>query len=126
MQRGKGSKLISILIKLYSSPVGLLLVTVLFMLEAILIQPETFEAYSLTLHGYLVGLLSFIFGFSFIYSGESFWQTVNKWKLMYLLSGVGLFVVRYGVFDLEAPELLQGPGVKYVDICSLWLFILLP
>lgn len=36
--------------------------------------PESYALYALTLHGFFLGLLAFLFGFCFIFSGDKFWQ----------------------------------------------------
>lgn len=54
--------------KLFSTPWGLLLVVAAFVLEAMLVKPQVYETYAMTLHGFLIGLLAFLFGFCFISS----------------------------------------------------------
>jgi hypothetical protein len=112
---------------LFRSPLGLLLIIVVFILEAILVNPETFETYSFTLHGFLLGALAFLFGFLGIYSGNAFWQTLLKWRWVLISMAVILFVVRLIVFDLKAPNYLMpvesyswifavfGFGYKYLN-----------
>ncbi len=52
--------------KLFSQPWGLLVVVLAFVLEAILVKPQTYETYAMTLHGFVMGLLAFLFGFIFL------------------------------------------------------------
>ncbi|MEA3462156.1 MAG: acyltransferase family protein, partial [Bacteroidota bacterium] len=94
--------------RLFSSPMGLLFITSAFVVEAILIKPESFETYSMTLHGFLLGLLAFLFGFVVVQSGEGFWQTVKRWRWVLLLLAVALYVVRLIEFDLMAPNYLKA------------------
>lgn len=101
---------------LYRSPLGLLLVSVSFIVEALILAPETYETYSLTLHGYFIGLLSFLFGFSFVYAGSSFWDTVRKWRWVILSLAVCLFVIRFISFDLQSPVYLKAFE------SNLWIF----
>jgi len=91
---------------LYGNPLGLLLIVVSFILEAILVKPETYETYSMTLHGFLLGLLAFLFGFCCIQSGNAFWQTILKWRWLFLSIAVMLFLVRFIEFQLKAPNYL--------------------
>ena len=63
-----------------------------------------------------LGLLAFLFGFICVFTGEGFWQTVKKWKWILLLMAVGLFVIRYLVYDLQAPDYL-----KAIE-SNLWIF----
>lgn len=91
---------------LFRNPLGLLLIVAAFILEAVLVNPETYETYSKTLHGFLIGLLAFIFGFCFIFSGNTFWQTILKWRWLFLSIAVILFLVRLIQFELKAPNYL--------------------
>jgi peptidoglycan/LPS O-acetylase OafA/YrhL len=115
LKNGKG-RVRKSLTAIYSSPMGLLLTTAVFVLEALLINPETFETYSMTLHGFLLGLLAFFFGFIFILTGETFWQTVKKWRWVLLAIAVALFLVRHFVFNLQAPGYY-----KALESC-MWIF----
>ena len=101
---------------IFRSPLGLLLIMLAFVAEVLLIQPESFETYSMTLHGFLLGLLAFLFGFMGVFTGEGFWHTVSRWKWVMLMMAVALFVIRLQVFDLEAPNYF-----KAVE-SNLWIF----
>lgn len=94
--------------KLYSNPLGLLLIVVFFILEVLLIKPEIYEMYAMTLHGFLLGMLAFLFGFSCVLSGNEFWQTVLKWKWLFLSMAVILYPVRLSEFGLKAPNYLMA------------------
>jgi peptidoglycan/LPS O-acetylase OafA/YrhL len=104
------------LVKVFSGPLGLLLILAAFVIEVLLMKPEVFETYYLTLHGFLLGLLAFLFGFICVFTGDGFWQTVKRWKWEMLFMAVALFVVRYYVHDLEAPDYL-----KAIE-SNLWIF----
>lgn len=93
---------------LFRSPLGLLFITGAFVVEALLLRPESYETYSMTLHGFLLGLLAFLFGFIVVYTGEVFWQTAKRWKWVLLLLAVALFAVRLMKFDLLAPNYLKA------------------
>jgi hypothetical protein len=93
---------------MYGHPIGILGMVVPFVLEAMIIQPDGFEMYAMTLHGFLLGLLTFFFGFTCIHCGTSYWETVRKWRWMYLIIAVLLFLVRAGVFELKAPNYLMA------------------
>jgi glucan biosynthesis protein C len=92
--------------KLFSQPWGLLVVVLVFVLEAILVKPQTYETYAMTLHGFVMGLLAFLFGFIFIYSGEAFWNNVRKWRWLSLSFAILLFLLRYIEFQMVAPRYL--------------------
>ena len=104
--------------KLFRTPLGLLVVLAAFVIEAIWVNPEVYETYAKTLHGFLLGLLAFLFGFLFIQSGDLFWQTVKRWRWIFLTLAVILFVVRYLEFQLQAPNYL-----KAIE-SNLWIFSL--
>ena len=116
LKKNKNGKLSSSLKGLFQSPLGLVLITATFVLEAILLKPETFETYSMTLHGFLLGMLAFLFGFICVFTGDGFWQTVKRWKWILLLMAVALFVVRLRVYDLQAPNYF-----KAIE-SNLWIF----
>lgn len=92
--------------KLFSKPWGLLVVVLAFVLEAMLVESLSYETYAMTLHGFVMGLLAFLFGFLFIYSGEAFWNTVRKWRWLTFSFALLLFLLRYIEFQLVAPRYL--------------------
>ena len=53
-----------------------------------------------------MGMLAFLFGFLIIYSGENFWKIVLKLRWFLISSAVSLFLLRYYLFDLKAPDYL--------------------
>jgi len=89
-----------------SNPLGPLLVTVFFILEVVLVNPGIFEMYAQTWHGFFIGLLAFLFGFLFVYSGKAIWNTLLKWRWFYLALAIGLYLVRFLIFDLKSPGYL--------------------
>lgn len=91
---------------LFSNPLGLLLITGSFVLEAMVVNPDSFELYVMTLHGFLLGILAFFFGFIIVYSGSIFWQTVCKWRWLFLSFAMILFSIRLTEFELKAPNYL--------------------
>lgn len=116
LKRNPEGKVKQALKKLYSTPLGLVLVIAPFVLEAILLRPESFETYAMTLHGFLLGLLAFFFGFSFVYAGDSFWNTIVKWRFMLLFLALALYMVRLLAFELQGPHYLTA-----IESC-LWVF----
>ena len=102
--------------KLFSNPLGLLLIVVAFMLEAVLLNPEAYEMYAMTWHGFFLGLLAFLFGFSFVFSGNTFWPTILKWRWLFIILALTLFVTRYVQFELKAPNYLMA-----IESC-MWIF----
>ena len=65
-------------------PVGIYIFVIPFIAEATLVNPEYFESYAQTPHGFWVGLLAFCCGFIFISLKDDFWQAVQKIKFLAL------------------------------------------
>ncbi|WP_234573285.1 acyltransferase family protein [Rhodohalobacter sp. 614A] len=108
LKRHENGMLRAWLQKVFSHPFGLLIIVIAFMLEAVIVQPETFEQYAMTLHGFFIGLLAFFFGFCFVLSGEIFWQTVLKWRWLFLILAVSFYIYRIIEFNLQAPLYLMA------------------
>lgn len=112
---------------LMSHPAGPLLITIFFMVETLVVKPQIFALYAQTWHGFFLGLIAFFWGFMLVYSGKAFWQTVLKWRWLYLGLAVVLYAVRYLYFEMEAPGYLMalesncwifsvfGFGYKYLN-----------
>ncbi len=116
LKRNENSRIHSLLKKLFSTPLGLLVVVAAFVLEALLVNPRIYETCASTLHGFILGLLAFLFGFIFIYSGEAFWQTIRKWRWVSLSVAVLLFLIRYIEFQMKAPHYLLAME------SNMWIF----
>ncbi len=91
-----------------NNPLGPLAISVFFVAEAVLVKPQLFTMYAETVHGYILGLLAFFFGFLFVYSGKVFWQTVLKWKWLYVGLAVVLYTIRLLVFETNSPGYLMA------------------
>jgi hypothetical protein len=110
---------------LMENPVGPLAISLFFVLESLIVKPQVFEMYAETWHGFFLGLLAFFFGFLFVYSGKSFWQTVLRWRWFYL----ALAAVLYSFRLMEVPSIdffmaiesncwifgIFGLGYKYLN-----------
>lgn len=116
LKKNESGKVSRGLKRLFGTPLGLLSIIGVFVMEAMLLQPETFETYSMTLHGFLLGLLAFLFGFIIVHSGEAFWKMVSKWRWLLLLMAAALYTFRLIEFDLLAPNYL-----KAIE-SNLWIF----
>ena len=106
LKRNEHGKIHKWLEKLFRNPLGLLLIIIIFILEAILVRPEIYETYAMTLHGFLLGLLAFLIGFLCIYSGKYFWNNVLKWRWILISAALTLFLLRLFAFELKAPNYL--------------------
>jgi hypothetical protein len=112
-EQGKASRWLK---RLFGTPLGLLSMVIAFALEAILLKPETYETYAMSLHGFLLGILAFLFGFIIVHAGEAFWHIVRKWRWLLLLLAAALFTFRFIEFSLLAPNYL-----KAIE-SNLWIF----
>ncbi len=94
--------------KVMSYAIGPLSISVFFMLEVGIVKPQLFEMYARTWHGFFIGFLAFFFGFLFVYSGKVFWQTVLKWRWLYIgIAGI-LYAIRLFVFETITPGYLMA------------------
>ena len=103
-----GDKLMRVVSLVMSNPFGPISISVFFILETLIVKPQVFEMYAQTWHGFFLGLLAFFFGFIFVYSGKTFWQTILKWRWLYLTIAVALYITRFLVFDLKSPNYLMA------------------
>lgn len=102
--------------RIFSHPAGLLILMLPFVLESTLVQPESFELYAMTWHGFFLGSVAFLSGFICVYSGEAFWKTVTKWRWAYLLIAVSIYLIRVNFFDLRTPDFAMS-----IESCF-WIF----
>ena len=116
LKRNENGKIQRGLLYLFGNPLGMLMISATFVLEVVLMKPEIYEMYALTLHGFLLGMLAFLFGFIAVYTGNAFWQTVRKWRWLLFSIALILFLGRVIVFDLQAPVYLLP-----VESCC-WIF----
>ncbi len=100
LKKHEDGKIKRALSSLISHPGGPLLISLFFVVEVLLVKPQMFALYAQTLHGFFNGLLAFFFGFLFVYSGQGFWQTVSKWKWLYIGIAVVLYTIRFTGFEL--------------------------
>ena len=116
LKKKEGSRIQQVLSEIMSNPFGPLLISIFFIAEALLVKPAMYELYAQTWHGFFLGLLAFLFGFLFVYSGKSFWQTVLKWRWLYLGIGTILYIVRLFIFETKA----SGYMIAIESNC--WIF----
>ncbi len=127
LKRIEGGSFVRGLSILMSHPLGPLFISIFFILETVVVRPQVFEMYAQTWHGFLLGFLAFFFGFLLVYSGKTFWQSVRKWRWLYLGVAVALYVIRLMIFELKSPGYLLavesncwifsvfGFGYKYLN-----------
>ncbi len=91
-EEGKVAKAIN---WIFSNPLGLFLVIVVCVAEALIVKPIPYELYAMTWHGFFLGFIAFLFGFCFVFSGDKFLQMLLKGRWLFLLVGIVLFAIRY-------------------------------
>ncbi len=102
--------------RLLKNPLGLMVLMIPFILEAEIVKPENFEMYASTWHGFALGFVAFLIGFCCVYSGDSFWKTVTKWRWALLGTALTLYTVRLLAFELRSPDFLMSIE------SNLWIF----
>ncbi|CAN5530368.1 hypothetical protein BH10BAC4_BH10BAC4_17830 [soil metagenome] len=104
LKKNEHGRVVSIIKKLFSTLVGLLLVIVVFVLEVLIVNPAPYELYAMTWHGFFLGLLAFLFGFCFVLCGPSFWNMLVKWRWLFFLVAASLFTYRLVQFQMRVPS----------------------
>jgi len=99
LKKHENGKIKRILSSLMSYAGGPLLISLFFVIEVLLVKPSLFELYAQTWHGFFNGFLAFFFGFLLVYSGKTFWQTVSKWKWMYIGIAAVLYTIRFTGYE---------------------------
>jgi glucan biosynthesis protein C len=82
-------------------PLGLFLFALPLMLEAGLVNPEFFDVYVDSVHGWLMGLLCFFMGFVFISLQADFWPSVARIRWIALVPAISIYLVRFQVFEFQ-------------------------
>ncbi|MCX2718473.1 acyltransferase family protein [Lentiprolixibacter aurantiacus] len=103
LRKNEAGKFKKALSNFMQNPFGPLSISVFFMAEVVLLKPTLFEMYAETWHGFFIGLLAFFFGFLFVYSGKDLWNTLLRWRWLYLGLAIALYGLRFFVFDLKIP-----------------------
>jgi glucan biosynthesis protein C len=104
--------------KILSNPLGLLIVTAAFISETVLLKPVLFEMYAMTWHGFFTGLLAFFFGFYFMLAGASFWKMLLKWRWLFLMIAISLYI--YRLLQVQ----MKVPNIALVIESNCWIFSL--
>ncbi len=94
LKKNEDGRIVTLLKKSMRTPLGLLPLVLVMVLEVWITQPRPYEMYVMTKHGFLLGLIAFLFGFCFMLSGETFWKMVVQWRWFFLLIGTVLYSVR--------------------------------
>ncbi len=87
-------KIYAALSQFMANPFALLVLIIPFIAEAKLVQPENFEIYAMTAHGFWIGMIAFLTGFFCVYFGSSFWQNVTRLRWFLLIMAFALYLLR--------------------------------
>jgi glucans biosynthesis protein C len=119
LKQNESGKVVGMIKKIFSNPLGLLIVISVFVAEALIIKPVPYELYAMTWHGFFLGLLAFFFGFCFVLSGPAFWCMIIKWRWVFLGVAASLFALRLYYFEMTTPSYL------IVTESQAWIFTVL-
>lgn len=104
LKRNENGWLTGAIKRILSQPLGLLLVIVAFVGEVLIVQPNPYELYAVTWHGFFLGMLAFFFGFCFVLSGDPFWRMILKWRWLFILVAIALYTYRLFQFQMRVPN----------------------
>lgn len=104
---------------IFSTPLGLVFVITASVAEVVLVDPNPYEMYAMTWHGFFLGLLAFLSGFFFVSSGSAFWNMMLKWRWVFLAASVSLYIYRFLQFQMRVP------GFQLAIESDLWIFSVL-
>jgi len=104
LQRKEQGRFVAWMKRVFSHPLGMLVVVAAFVAEVSWLHPTPFELYAVTWHGFFLGLLAFFFGFCFVLCGPAFWNMIFKWRWLFLAIAGTLFVNRAVYFQFHAPN----------------------
>jgi peptidoglycan/LPS O-acetylase OafA/YrhL len=90
------------------SPLGLLLMVAAFVLETLFLEPAAYELFAVTWHGFFLGMIAFLFGFCFVYSGNEFWKMAINCRWPFLATGLILYTFRITEFTASSPAYLPA------------------
>jgi glucan biosynthesis protein C len=116
LKRNENGRLVSFMKKLFRTPLGLLPIIGAFIIETLIINPNPYELYAMTWHGFFLGLIAFFSGFCMVLCGENFWNMLLKWRWLFLLLAVSLFAYRF--IQLE----MRAPGYLLAAETNCWIF----
>jgi peptidoglycan/LPS O-acetylase OafA/YrhL len=100
LKRHPGGRFAQTLQRMAATPWLWLMLTALFLLEAATLNPQPFELYALTLHGFLFGALAFLSGFLMLLGGAPVHNSLQRLRWVFLAGAVILFAYR----TLQFPE----------------------
>ena len=133
MRQKANSRLCTLLHRGIAHPLGWLVLAGLFVVEALLLNPYPYEMYAMNWHGFWLGLLAFLAGYLFVFSGALFWERLTQWRWLWLAVAVTLFGLRtFHTYTTPVAWLLSiesnawvfavlAFGHRFLDKSSTWL-----
>lgn len=115
-KKNENGKVARVIKKWLSTPFGLLIVIAAFVAEVLLVNPQPYELYAMTWHGFFLGLLAFFFGFCFALSGAPFRDMLLKLGWWLLAAAVLLYSWRLLQPRMQVPAYLLA-----IETCC-WIF----
>lgn len=119
LKRHSTGKVTQVIQGVFEKPLGLVIITIPFVLESILIRPESFELYAMTWHGFVLGAIAFLIGFLGAFVGEGFWKNLNSYKWITGAMALTAYSTRVLFFELRTPDFLMS-----IESC-LWIYAIL-
>lgn len=115
-KRHPDSRILGALRTILRHPVGLFVLYIPFIIEAVWTSPVSFPLFVSTWHGFWYGALAFLFGFTLVAVGERFWNAVTRLRFLLIALGLAGYVLRFLYFQLESP-----PALMMIESLS-WIF----
>ncbi len=116
MKKNADGKFIRGLKCVMSTPIAVVPVIALFIVELLVMKPVPYELYAMTWHGFVLGFLAFFTGFCLVLSGEGFWKMLVTYRFMFLATAILLFALRIG------SVIKPAPGFLLVVESDCWIF----
>lgn len=109
-KKNPNNRIVICLQKIFRRPALIYLFAIPIVIEALFVIPDStnYVQYVGTAHGYLLGLLCFLYGFLFVGLKEMFWNAVARMKFVSLAAALSLYATRLLLFELDAPNWLIG------------------
>jgi glucan biosynthesis protein C len=119
------NSLIQFVSAVVNKPLGLLfLFAIPIMAEAALINPDSFSNYVFQpIHGLLLGLVCFFYGFVFVSLKETFWNSVKHVKFITLGFAFSLYLVRVVMPEVFPWKTISTLAVAFESTC--WMLSVL-
>jgi surface polysaccharide O-acyltransferase-like enzyme len=87
-------------------PLGLILMSLPFMAESWIVNPNDFSNFAMTDHGFWYGLVAFFTGFLLVSLSDIFWKAITRIRHIALAIASSLFLSRIVFYNLDTdPEL---------------------